>query len=69
MKLTYDPKTDSLYIAFNSKTSVDSIEVSEGIVMDLDNSGKPVGMDIQHASKTFDLNKLETHSLPFKLAK
>lgn len=39
MKLKYYPETDSLYIDLSAKTSVDSKEVAEGIVLDYDAEG------------------------------
>jgi uncharacterized protein YuzE len=64
MKLSYDPETDSLYIDFRDKPSVDSDEIAPGVVVDLDEDGNPVGLDVQHASHLFDLTKLEATSLP-----
>ena len=56
MKLKYFKETDSLYIDFSSKASVESIEVSEGIVIDYDADNNIVGIDIDNASK-----KIENH--------
>lgn len=70
MKLHYDKETDSLYIDLNSQPSVDSREIQDGLVIDLDAKGRIVGIDIQHASELSDLATLETESLPaakFKL--
>jgi uncharacterized protein YuzE len=64
MKLHYDQETDSLYIDLNARPSVDSREVQDGVVIDLDDQGRIVGIDIQHASQTLDLATLETESLP-----
>jgi uncharacterized protein YuzE len=64
MKLNYDRETDSLYIDLNARPSVDSREVQDGVVIDLDAKGQIVGIDIQHASKILDLATLETESLP-----
>lgn len=64
MKLTYDAETDSLYIDLNERTSVDSDEVAPGVVVDYDEDGNAIGIDIQHASKILDLTKLEATSLP-----
>ncbi len=36
MKLNYYPETDSLYIDLSSKISAESLEISEGIVLDYD---------------------------------
>jgi len=64
MKFNYYPETDSLYIEFNTKTSSDSKEVSDGVVVDYDDEGNIVGIDIDNASKIIDLQKLESNSLP-----
>jgi len=64
MKLNYDRETDSLYIDLNARPSVDSREVQDGVVIDLDDEGRIVGIDIQHASQILDLATLETESLP-----
>jgi uncharacterized protein YuzE len=64
MKLNYDQETDSLYIDLNARPSVDSREIQDGIVIDLDVNGRIVGIDIQHASELLDLATVETHSLP-----
>ena len=63
MKLNYYKDTDSLYIDLSHKSSVDSKEVVPGVVLDFDEKGNLVGIDIDHASKILDLSKLET-SLP-----
>jgi len=46
MKLNYDQETDSLYIDLNSRPSVDSREIQDGVVIDVDAKGKIVGIDI-----------------------
>ncbi|ODS31163.1 MAG: hypothetical protein SCARUB_03706 [Candidatus Scalindua rubra] len=65
MKLNYYPDTDSLYIELvEKKTSVDSREISEGIVIDLDSEGNIIGFDIDNASKKINLSELITNKLP-----
>ena len=66
MKLNYYADTDSLYIELKSTPSSDSKEVVDGLVLDFDNAGNIVGIDIQHASEKLDLTTLETSSLPAK---
>lgn len=69
MKLNYYEETDSLYIDLSDKSSVDSREVAEGIVLDFDENGQVVGIDIDHASRIVDLKSLEAVSIPIhKLA-
>lgn len=66
MKLNYYPDIDSLYIDLSEKPSVDSVEISEGIVVDYDSEGNIVGIDIDNASKKLSLKKLTINKLPFK---
>ena len=64
MRLHYYPETDSLYIELTDKPGADSIEISEGLVLDLDANGDPVGIDIDRASQRLDLTTVETVALP-----
>ncbi len=64
MKLNYYPETDSLYIDLSSRASVDSVEVSEGVVLDYDAEGKLVGIDIDQASHKLDLSEVTTSHVP-----
>ena len=67
MILNYYPETDSLYIDLAEKTSAESKEVSEGIVLDYDAKGNLVGIDIDNASKKLDLNKLILNKIPAEI--
>lgn len=58
MKVEYDVTTDSLYISLNEGVSIESEEVTDGVVLDFDDAGKVVGIDIQHASQRVDIDKL-----------
>ena len=51
MKIRYYAETDSLYIDLTEKTSVESLEVAPGIVVDFDENNNIVGIDIDYASK------------------
>lgn len=64
MRLSYYADTDSLYIDLSEKPSVESREVSEGVVLDYDAAGNLVGIDIDNASKKVDLQKLILSRLP-----
>ncbi len=58
MKVNYHPDTDSLYIDLSEHASVESREVSAGVVLDYDASGDLVGIDIDNASRKVQLERL-----------
>jgi uncharacterized protein YuzE len=64
MKLDYDETTDSLYIHLSERPAADSKEVADGIVLDFDEHGTVVGIDIQHASQKADFAALRLHNVP-----
>ena len=64
MKLKYYTDTDSLYIDLSGNLSSESREVSEGIVLDYDDKGNLVGIDIDNATAKVALEKLVISSLP-----
>ena len=67
MKLNYYPETDSLYIDLSSKPSKESLEISEGIVLDYDDDGHITGIDIDNASHKIDLNEVILNKVPAQL--
>ena len=67
MKLNYYPETDSLYIDLSSKPSKESIEISEGIILDYDDDGHITGIDIDNASHKIDLNEIILNKVPAQL--
>ena len=69
MKLHYYPETDSLYIELKAAPGVETREVAEGLMVDLDAQGQVVGFDMEDASARFDLTTLETIALPFKVTR
>ena len=50
MKVRYYTETDSLYIELKDDASAESYEVSDGLVVDLDNTGGAAGLEIEHLS-------------------
>ena len=67
MKLNYYPETDSLYIDLSEQPSVESREISEGVILDYDAKGNIVGIDIDNASVKVELNQLILSKLPSKV--
>jgi uncharacterized protein YuzE len=64
MRFHYYPETDSLYIDLSERSSVDSTEVTPGVVLDFDSEGRLVGIDIDNASQVVNLSRLEAKALP-----
>ena len=46
--------------------AADSREIREGIVVDVDREGHPVGIDIDQASKHLDLRRLNLIGIPLE---
>jgi uncharacterized protein YuzE len=61
------PETDSLYIDLAERSSTESKEVSEGVVLDYDTNGNLVGIDIDNASKKLGLKTLVLSKLPTEI--
>jgi uncharacterized protein YuzE len=64
MKIKYYPDTDSLYIELSEQTSVESRELSEGVVIDYDAQENVIGIDIDNASHKVELKELVLTRLP-----
>ena len=58
MKIEYDKRADALYVYFREIEVAKSKEVEEGVVIDLDQDGHIVGIEILDASK-----RLKAHEL------
>ena len=54
-------------IDLSEKPSVSSQEISEGVVIDFDEKGNIVGIDIDNASKKIALKALTIVRLPFEI--
>jgi uncharacterized protein YuzE len=54
MKLNYYQDTDSLYIDLSPAVSSNSKEIADGFVVDFDQAGRIVGIDIQQTSEHLD---------------
>ena len=64
MVFEYFPDTDMLYIRLTEALSAESDEIAPGVVLDLDEYSQIVGVEIEDASKRFDLSRLEVKALP-----
>ena len=67
MKLDYFAETDSLYIDLSDLPSVESREISDGVILDYDANGNLVGIDIDNASSKVELEELILRNLPSRV--
>lgn len=68
MKLQYYSDTDSLYIELQDGISASTVEIKEGVLIDFDDSGNIVGIDIDHASKKVNLKEVILGHFPPQIA-
>ena len=58
MKIEYSKEADALYVYFRQVKVAKSKEVEEGVVIDFDNKGHIVGIEILDASKRLTVREL-----------
>jgi uncharacterized protein YuzE len=58
MKITYDSEADALYIWLRDVPAVDSIDVEEGVTVDLDEAGHIRGVELLDASDRLTKDEL-----------
>lgn len=66
MKIEYDPEVDALYIEFRPVPPTDSIDIGEGVIVDLDAENHIVGLEILDASEKLrgHMQRIELNGLP-----
>jgi uncharacterized protein YuzE len=50
MRISYDERTDSLYVRLKETSYYESDEVKEGVLLDYDDKGNLIGIEILDAS-------------------
>lgn len=63
MKIQYFPETDTLSIRLNSNPCIESEEIAPDVVVDFDEAGGVVGLEIDLASSKVDLKNLDLKGL------
>jgi len=59
MLISYDVEADALYIKFGSGKPRESLEIDDGIILDISEDGEILGIEILAFSKrNIDLNKI-----------
>ncbi|MCL5265479.1 MAG: DUF2283 domain-containing protein [Chloroflexi bacterium] len=67
MKLKVDQQADALYLTLSEAPAVSSEELSPGIIVDYDERGRVVGIELLHLSKRApqaDIRRLLFESVP-----
>jgi len=65
MRMTWDKEADALYIRFDEAKIVESEEVSDGIILDFDASGRVVGfemLDVRQRFPSADLSRVDVET-------
>ena len=71
MKIEYSKDVDALYIRLREAKIVDSMDIEEGVTIDLDDKGHIVGIEILDASeklKPSELVNISIENLPLEKA-
>ncbi|MGH7046538.1 MAG: DUF2283 domain-containing protein [Stellaceae bacterium] len=63
--MTVDEEADALYIRFDEAKIVESEEVSDGIILDFDATGRVVGLEMLYVRERFpnaDLSRVQVET-------
>ncbi len=63
MKIEYSKDVDALYIRLREARITDSMDIEEGVTVDLDEGGHIVGIEILDASEKLELSDLVNISI------
>ncbi len=63
MKIEYSKDVDALYIKLREAKITDSIDIEEGVTVDIDKHGHIVGLEILDASEKLDISDLVNISI------
>jgi len=63
MKIEYSKDVDALYIRLREVKIADSMDIEEGVTVDLDEGGHIVGIEILDASEKLELSDLVNISI------
>ncbi len=64
MKLKVDKESDAIYFRLDESKIIESEEVEKGVILDYNESGNVIGIEILNISQRSD--KIDYHSLQFE---
>jgi uncharacterized protein YuzE len=64
MKIQYFEDTDTLYIIFSNNSPVETRELDENTLLDLDENGQLCSLTIEHARERVGIPEIEYTTIP-----
>ena len=64
MKITYFEDTDTLLVYFNNNEIVETKDLNENTLIELDKNGKVVSMTIEHAKEQTEITSFTFNQVP-----
>jgi uncharacterized protein YuzE len=58
MKIEYDREVDALYVRLQEKYVARTVEIEEGLNLDLDEDGKLIGLEVLDATEKYSLSDI-----------
>ncbi len=58
MRIEYDREVDALYLRLQEKYVARTIEIEEGLNLDLDEDGKLIGLEVLDATERYSLSDI-----------
>jgi uncharacterized protein YuzE len=58
MKIEYDNQVDAIYIRLQEKYVTRTVEIEDGLNIDLDENGKLIGLEVLNATERYALTDL-----------
>jgi len=58
MKMSYFEDTDTLYIEFKEESAVETKDLDENTILDVDENGQVIALTLEHASTRTDVSQL-----------
>ncbi len=58
MRIEYDREVDALYVRLQEKFVARTIEIEDGLNLDLDESGKLIGLEVLDATERYSLTDI-----------
>jgi len=58
MKIEYDKEVDALYVRLQEKYVARTVEIEEGLNLDIDNEGRLIGLEVLDATRRYSLSDI-----------